>query len=329
LFLVINAWSILIDDVILQGSTGGANLGSIGIGSFVTTNDLTLSNLNVITNGTLGTGATATQLTFQVCTGEISDCIFDGCDTGILLTGTGVNRLTFDHVDIVNTLTAAFKTNVGTPGGLITVSDCNWSDGQTNLIIGTTAGSFDLLLRDCRILNAGLGASAASRNIASATSGLTVIESCVIGQNSGSAAAAFYLDCAGSGQIIMRDPTFLGTPPTGIQNPAATQLASIGRLVVPFNAGAPVFSAAISNKFVITCTGNVVIGAPTSPMDGKEIFVTVRNTSGGAITIGWNAVFKVPAGLGTPATGFSRTFGFFYDGTNWIFTFQPGADTPN
>lgn len=331
LFLFINDWSILIDDVILQASTGGANLGGIGIGSFVATNELTLSNLNVLTSATLGTGATATQLTFQGCTGQISDCILDGCDTGILVTGTAANRLTFDHVDIVNTLTAAFRNNVGTPSGLITATDCNWSDGQTNLIISTLVAGFDFYLDNCRIMNAGLGGGIGSRNIAAATTGLLRMANCIIGQNNGSAAAQYYLDCAGSGpgQAVLQNPTFVGAAPLGIQNPAATQLASIGRLAVAFNAGAPVFSTAISDTFEITCTGNVVVAAPTSAMDGKKITITFRNTSGGAITIGYNAVFKVPAGLGTPATGFSRTFGFFYDGTNWIFTFQPGADTPN
>lgn len=329
LFTMIGGWSIIIDDVILQASTGGSNLGSIGIGSFVTCNELQLSNLNVLTNATLGTGATATQLTFQGCTGEISDCIFDGCDTGILITGTAANRLSFDHVDVVNHLTAAFRNNVGTPAGLITASDCNWSDGQTNIIISTLAAAFDFYLDNCRIMNAGLGGGAGSRNIAAATSGLLRLSNCIIGQNNGSAAAAFYIDNAGSGQAVLQNPTFVGTPVTGIQNPAATQQTSIGLIAVPFNAGAPVFSTAIGNTFEITCTGNVVVGVPTSPIAGKCITITFRNTSGGAITIGFNAVFKVPAGLGTPATGFSRTLGFFYDGTNWIFTFQPGADTPN
>lgn len=329
LFPMIGATSVRISDVILQASTGGANLGGIGLGSFVSCTDLQIDGCNVYTNAAFGTGPTATILTFQGCTGEISDCVFDGCDTGILITQTAANRLSIDHVDIVNSLTAAFKNNVGTPSGLITVSDCNWSDGQTNLVISTLAAAFDLYFDNCRFMNAGLGGGAGSRNLAAATSGLLKLANCTIGQNNAGAAAAYYLENAGSGQALLINPAFVGTPPTGIQNPASGQLASAGRLVVPFNAGAPVFSAALSNKFVVTCTGNVVVGAPTSPMDGKEIFVTIRNTSGGAITIGWNAIFKVPAGLGTPATGFSRTFGFFYDGTNWIFTFQPGADTPN
>lgn len=329
LFLIIGAWSVLIDDVILQASTGGSNLGGIGIGSFVTTTDLTLSNLNVLTSGTLGTGATATQLTFQVCTGQVSDSIFDGCDIVILITGTGAIRLTVDHVDMLNVITAAIRTLTGTPSGLLTMTGCNLINSQGSLILSSTAVAFDWYLDHCTILNAGLSGSTSARNLTPATSGLLKASNCIIGQNNVSAAAQYYLDCAGSGQAALQNPTFVGTPPLGIQNPSATQLASIGRLAVPFNAGAPVFSTAISDTFEITCTGNVVVGAPTSPMDGKKITVTIRNTSGGAITIGWNAVFKVPAGLGTPATANSRTFGFFYDGTNWIFTFQPGADTPN
>jgi hypothetical protein len=330
LFSMIGAWSVLLSDVTLQAQSGAVVGNGIGLASLVTTQYFQISNCNVQTDATLTTGATGTILTLQVCTGMVSDCIFDGCDTGILLTGTGNNRIHFENVEIVNTLTAAFKNNVGTPAGLITASHCNWSDGQTNLLISTLAGAYDFYADGCRFMNAGLGGLAATRNITLATTGLVKLSNCVIGQNNAGAAAAYYLDFASAGSnAVLVSPIFVGTPPTAIQNPSATQQASIGRLVVPFNAGAPVFSTAIGDTFEITCTGNVVVAAPTSPMDGKKITITFRNTSGGAITIGFNAIFKVPAGLGTPATGFSRTFGFFYDGTNWIFTFQPGADTPN
>lgn len=328
LFNFVNAWSLLIKDVILQAATGGSNLGSIGIGSFTSVTDAELSGLNVLTSATLGTGATAVQLTLNGFSGTISDSVFDGVDTGFLITG-GTNRISIGRVDVVNSLTAAFRVNGSGSAGLITADDCNWSDGQTNLIIFTTTATFDFYLNGMRLMNAGLGGASANRNVDPATSGLMLLSDCTIGQNNGSAAAAYYIDCSGSGQVVLADPKFVGTPPSGIQNPSATQQASIGRLVVAFNAGTPVFSTALSERFEITCTGNVVVGAPTSPMDGKSISVTIRNTSGGAITIGWNAIFKIPTGLSTPATANSRTYGFFYDGTNWVFTFQTATDVPN
>lgn len=224
LFNFQNAWSFVIEDIHLQGSTGGSNLGSIGIGTFAACTDFEISDCIVITNGTLGTGATATQLTFQACFGQVSDCVLDGCDIGILLTGTAANRLSFDHVDIVNTLTASMRVQTGTPSGVVQVSSCNWSDGGTDLILFSNAAAFDFFINDCRFLNAGLTAGAGARNLIINTTGTVRISDCQIGQNNGSAAAGFYIqaDGAGPGVFEVQDPKFIGTPPTGINTGAQT-----------------------------------------------------------------------------------------------------------
>ena len=70
------------------------------------------------------------------------------------------------------------------------------------------------------------------------------------------------------------------------------------------------------------------INAPTNPTNGQRIYITVRNTSGGALgAITWNAVFKMVA-LTSPANGFSRTLFFKYNGTNWV-QMRTDADVPN
>jgi hypothetical protein len=331
LFAFDSAWSIRIDDVTLQAAPGAVLANGIGIGTFVIVNDLEISNLNVLTSSTLGVGVTATQLTFQGCSGTVSDSILDGCDIGILITQSAPNRLTFDHVDIINTTTAAFQTNIGTPSGLVTVQFCDWSDGQENLIISTTAVAFDFLVDHCRFMNAGLAAGGtAFRNLALATSGLARFSDCIVGQNNSSSAANYYIDNSGSGQAVMVDPTFVGTPPIAIQNPAATQITSIGRVVVPYSASIT-FSAAISDWFEITANNTTAftINAPTSPMDGKEIRITIRNTAGSALgTVTWNPVFKLSTWT-SPATANSRTIDFRFDGTNWIQTYQATVDVPN
>jgi hypothetical protein len=327
LFAMIGAWSVLLSDITLQAASGALG---VGLASLVTTQYFQISNCNVQTDATLTSGPTATILTFQACTGIVSDCIFDGCDTGVLITGTGANRIHFENVEIRNTLTAAFKNNVGTPSGLIKASHCDWSDGQTNLIISTIAAAFDFYLDNCRIMNAGLGGVAGFRNITVATSGLVRATNCIIGQNNGSAAASYYLDCAGTGDCLLVDPTFIGTPPTAIQNPSATQLASIGRFVVPYSASMT-FSAQYWDKFVITATNATAftINAPTSPMLGKKISVMVRNSSGGALgAVTWNGVFKLSA-WSQPANGNSRSIDFTYDGANWVQSGQTGVDIPN
>lgn len=330
LFLFINAWSILIDDVTLQASTGGSNLGSVGIGSFVTTTDLELSNLNVLTSATLGTGATATQLTFQGCSGTISDSILDGCDTGIFITGSAANRLTFDHVDIQNVLTAAFRNNTGTPTGVIRTQFCDWSNAQTNILISTNVAGYDFYADHCTFLNAGLGGATSARNVTLATTGTVRMSDCIIGQNNAGAAASYYIDNAGSGQAILVDPAFIGTPPVAVQNPSATQNTSIGRLAVPYSASMT-FSAALSDWFEISATNATAftINAPIGLMDGKEINVTIRNTSGGALgAVTWNSIFKLSTWT-SPATGNSRTIRFRYDGSNLIQLYQATVDVPN
>lgn len=224
LFAFQNAWSILIDDVILQASTGGANLGGIGIGTFIVCNDMTLSNFNVLTSASLGTGATATQITLQACTGQILDGIIDGSDIGILLTGTAANRLTIDSVDIVNTLTAAFRVQTGAPSGTVDIANCNWSNGGTDLILFSNAsGALDMNITDCRFVNAGLTAGSGARNLILSSTGNIRISDCVIGQNSGSALANFFIDASGSpNQVYTSDITFLGTAPGGTANQPQT-----------------------------------------------------------------------------------------------------------
>jgi hypothetical protein len=89
--------------------------------------------------------------------------------------------------------------------------------------------------------------------------------------------------------------------------------------------------AALGNEFDITVTDGVAfaISAPTNPTDGQRITYTLRNTSGGAMgVVTWNAVFKMAA-LTNPATGFSRSIDFRYDGSNWVQISQTGVDVPN
>jgi len=332
-FSNINA-SIKISDLVVQPQANGVspytNAGNVGIGTFINCTDLQLSDFQLVANPTVGTGPAATALTFSGTTAQISDGLLDGPSVGVVVKDSTSNRLSFDHVDIINTQTAAYQNASGTPTGLVTVSDCNWSDGQNNLVVFTSAAAYDFYLSNCRLMNAGLGGTSSSNNFAPATSGLCKVSDSIIGQNNGSASASNYINGAGSGQLVFQDPVFVGAPPTAIQAAAATQVGSIGRLVVPWSASVT-FSAAVFDKFEITATNNTAftVNAPTSPMDGKSISITIRNTAGvglGAIT--WNAVFKMSTWT-SPATAFSRTVSFFFDGTNWVQTTMSTVDVPN
>lgn len=97
----------------------------------------------------------------------------------------------------------------------------------------------------------------------------------------------------------------------------------------------PTIDATLGNNFVVTVTDNVafVIAAPLNPPPSglfQTIQLTIRNASGGAHGAGtWNAVFKTSGNVPAIATGFSRTFGFVWNGTNWVETFRTAADVAN
>jgi hypothetical protein len=90
-------------------------------------------------------------------------------------------------------------------------------------------------------------------------------------------------------------------------------------------------NAAAGNEQIITASSGVAfaINAPTNPATGQYLEITIRNTSGGALGVAtWNAVFKMTAWV-QPATGFSRTIVFRYNGTNWVEKGRTSADVPN
>lgn len=90
-------------------------------------------------------------------------------------------------------------------------------------------------------------------------------------------------------------------------------------------------NAQLGNRAIITATNSTAfaINAPTNPVTGQVLRVTIRNTSGGALGVAtWNAVFKMVA-WSQPANGFSRSIEFDYDGTNWVEMTRTAADIPN
>ena len=97
---------------------------------------------------------------------------------------------------------------------------------------------------------------------------------------------------------------------------------------------APVMNASLSNAFVMTVSDGVafVIGAPINPPPGvgMRLALTIRNASGGAHGAGtWNAIFKTSGNVPAIANGFSRTFEFQWNGTNWVEVFRTAADVAN
>ena len=123
---------------------------------------------------------------------------------------------------------------------------------------------------------------------------------------------------------------------------ATTQLNSSGiwkfgsgvvwKRVTPTYAGTTAINAALGNLFVITGTNNsaITVGNPSNAQTGQYIRIRVRNTSGGALGV-WtfDTLYKLGAAWTQPATGFSRSIDFEYDGTNWVEANRAAADVAN
>lgn len=68
----------------------------------------------------------------------------------------------------------------------------------------------------------------------------------------------------------------------------------------------------------VTITAARVVGAPLSPATGQRLTFQLLQSGAGAFAITWNAAFKGITGGTSGATGTRASFGFYYDGTNWI-----------
>ena len=111
----------------------------------------------------------------------------------------------------------------------------------------------------------------------------------------------------------------------------AWQAGTIGKRLALTYSASMTPDALLADSFTITATNAsaFTINAPSNAADGRRLKFTIRNTSGGALgAVTWNAVFKLAAWT-SPATGFSRSIEFEYDGTNWIQIAQTGVDVPN
>lgn len=127
----------------------------------------------------------------------------------------------------------------------------------------------------------------------------------------------------GRGYTAIDPQTALPRFPNGIFTDLLAHLASAGvgggtQNVVYSASMTP--NAALGNHWRITATNGVAftINAPTNPVAGVRVTLTIRNTSGGALGAAtFNAAFKT-AGYAAPATGFSASAEFIYDGANWV-----------
>jgi hypothetical protein len=85
--------------------------------------------------------------------------------------------------------------------------------------------------------------------------------------------------------------------------------------------GAETLDASAGNVFHLTFTGNVTMGAPSSPTSGQKIVMRFDQGAGGFSVTSWNAVWKFSSEIGTPTFSAAASavdyMGAIYDGTNW------------
>jgi hypothetical protein len=96
--------------------------------------------------------------------------------------------------------------------------------------------------------------------------------------------------------------------------------------------GSLAIDASLGNTFSVTGTNgsDFDVLTPTNPYQGQHITFTIRNGSGGVMGAPvFSSAYKTGASWTKPADGFSRSIGFFYNGTNWIETWRSQADVSN
>lgn len=88
--------------------------------------------------------------------------------------------------------------------------------------------------------------------------------------------------------------------------------------------------AANESDITVTNNSNFTISNPSGTLiNGMRISITIRNSSGGAMgTITWDTAYKLAAWT-NPATGFSRTIDFKFNGSVWVEMCRTSADVPN
>ena len=92
-------------------------------------------------------------------------------------------------------------------------------------------------------------------------------------------------------------------------------------------------NTSLANWFSINANNGVgfMITNPTNPPTGPGccITITIRNASAGRLgAVVWDTLYKL-ATWTSPATGFSRSITFGWDGTDWVEVSRTPSDVPN
>lgn len=129
-----------------------------------------------------------------------------------------------------------------------------------------------------------------------------------------------------------------GRPAVGFTGSVYSGAAIAGKIApaVYVSGSAVVVDASAGNVLVVPVNDAVAftIGAPINPpLAGftQDLTIVIQNVSGGALGVGtFAALYKMSTNTAPAiANGFSRSFRFYWNGTNWVEQFATAADVAN
>ena len=152
------------------------------------------------------------------------------------------------------------------------------------------------------------------------------------GASAGDSFQFMVLTPVAAGVVDSSSVTYLPSGSGAVQTSVQAKLRQMSTLQTPTYSASMTFDVSTGNTFLVIVTNGTAftINAPTNPVSGQEITVTIRNASGGALgAITWPTNFKMAAWT-NPANGYSRSITLYYDGTaNWYEKNRTTIDVAN
>jgi hypothetical protein len=302
---------LIFDNIILEPDV--ANLGDVGLFKFTDCSNILATNFTMALRTGVPAGAVGIDL-INAVTGKFMNGRINAT-TGLKFSGAGVVDLEFVNVDFTGCSDCISLG--GTQSGRVRFLRCKFNDAQLRCFVhvsGTPTINWEF--DRCELLNAGL-ANLAGRNIdLSLTGGSATFRHCRIGQNTGSALAAYYIS-NGSAAVLPKflDCEFVGTPPTGLTDAIAANMPSF---LFVRGLGTTVASAAnISLPFdgnIIPISGTTGITSITATFwKGNVVTLTIA----GNLTVTDGSNLKLAGNFVSGANGGTLTLANV-DNTNWL-----------
>jgi hypothetical protein len=196
-----NAQNWQISNVNLDGDV--AAIADVGLCNFTNSSNITIDGFSC-------TGVLHDVIKLSGTSLKVSNGFIAANNSGIYITGNTSSNLTIDNVDIKESKTASFYHPSGNPGGTIKVTNCAWYNSESSIWSDQSgAATYDVTFDNSRFTNAGFpSTTSGARNFSLNTSGNVNFYNCLIGRTSATALANFYIEAAGTGDLILTDCTF-------------------------------------------------------------------------------------------------------------------------